>query len=70
MAVSTGSEEQVTYEEEWTYKFSKWEIYDDATGPSSSASPPTTDKTEAVEASEEESSDDDGEDDEDYRAKE
>ena len=68
MEVESGSKERITDEEDWVYKFSTWEIDEDAAGTSSSAPPLAAD--EIVEASEEESSDEDGDDDEDYRTEE
>jgi len=70
MAVAVGSEEDITREDKWIYKFSEWDLDDGVPGPSSSAPPPATDEIEAIEECEEEASDEDGEDDEDYRAEE
>src|SRR3954470_2148269 len=55
MEVQSGSEENITEEEDWIYKFISWEIDEDTAGTSSSA-PPATETVADDEVSEEGSS--------------
>ena len=70
MTVPAGSEENVTPEDKWIYKFNNWDLDADMPSPSFSAPPPATDETEAVVESEEEASDEDGDDDDEYQEEE
>src|SRR3954469_1651320 len=70
MPFESGSEENITDEEQWIYQFSSWEIDEDTAGTSSSAPPATETVADDDEESEEGSSEEEDDDDDDVYADE